>query len=115
MTDGQIRYQTVLENQRHNLAMERLGQQEADVARRNVAVKESEEQRAVALFPQQKVLMQSQAQSNIGNTWRNASEVAMNIIKGARGLLGLFGDAASLAGNFSGMAGGGYYQGSLFA
>lgn len=114
MTEGQVRYQTVAENQRHNLEMERLNREEIGVSKRNVSVKEAEEQRAQDLHQKQKNLMYSQTASNWGNVVKGASDTVVNIFKAARGFFGLFNDAASLAGGNIGSIGSGYYQGSLF-
>lgn len=39
MTDTQVKYQTLMENQRHNLEMERIGAQEADVKKTEAQTK----------------------------------------------------------------------------
>lgn len=51
MTEGQIRFQTIMENQRHNLEMERLGYVEANIKQRQADI--SQQQADTALFQAQ--------------------------------------------------------------
>lgn len=111
MTEGQIRYQQIVENQRHNLAVERLGAEENRLKSKEVKIKEAQEARNVEIFPYQK----SQAH------WGVVGSIMSNLLGGAkfidtsisatRNFFGLAGDVGKLASN----AEGGYYQGSLFA
>lgn len=80
MTEGQIKYQTLAENQRHNLEMERLGQQEVDI-------KEYKKQAEVAQMLSNAADKQSQMEARPWQTAFEGIKAVGAVIKGVSSLL----------------------------
>lgn len=108
MTDGQVRYQQVQEGIRHNLEMEKLGQQEITVntQRNEIAAREA--------------TVHEKAESRINSTWllnqimgfmNGAAGFVESITRSGKNITGMASDISKMSGS---MSGGGYYQGSLF-
>lgn len=81
MTDSQVRYQQVAETQRHNLMMERLGQQEADS--KTLQAEAAKQQASTAerrLTVENKQWAAEQAQGWTDMMWNRGNQTAKNVV-----------------------------------
>lgn len=98
MTDGQVKFQTLQENQRHNLQMEQLGKAELLVSKRKADVEErkqaQQERREEKFWDTEldyaKAQASTQWMAHVWNTIATIGGFAGNMGKAAAGVGGLF-------------------------